>query len=131
MIDHLFYGYHNLHCRWATLVVIFTGSSLAFVFCHDNLWEIIHKGILRSCRSPIPLVIIIDFLQSIWLERNEIRYRDNRLQLPIHTLLPQSVTHVKALMEACHSVKNLWIWESELSVLKLAANPPGPFAPSP
>lgn len=98
-IDHLFFGCRDLHNRWATLAVIFVGSTLALVFYHNNLWGIIHFGILRSCRSPILLVIIIDMLHNIWLERNTIHYKASTSQLPIHTLLQQSVKHVNALMD--------------------------------
>lgn len=37
LITHLFFGCRNLQRRWATIAVLFAGSPLAHVFCHDSL----------------------------------------------------------------------------------------------
>lgn len=123
-IDHLFFGCRNLRCRWATLAVILAGTSLAPVFSHNSLWEIIRSGVVRAKCSPIPIVLILDMLQCIWSERNAIQYRCNCLQLPIRVLLHQSVNHVKALIDMCNSKKRQRVWTLELQFLELAANPP-------
>lgn len=81
-------------------------------------------GILRSRRSPVPLIIIVEMLGSIWNERNDARYRGLSAQIPIPWLLQKVVFHVKALLETCHSNKKRRIWEKELDMLTQAANLP-------
>lgn len=120
----MFFGYRNLRRCWATLAVLFAGAPFAHVFVQDFLWGIIHLGGLRARRSPIPIIIILDLLQSMWNEWNNIHYRGNRAQMPIRQLLRLSITHVKALMDTCTSVKKRKKWDSELHFLDLAANMP-------
>lgn len=87
------------------------------------LWNIIQVGVLRSRRSHVPLVIIVDMLQYIWTERNDICYRGSNSQLPITLLLKRAVLHVQAVMALCSSGKKLRIWRRELVFLEMAANP--------
>lgn len=67
----------------------------------------------------------VAILHNIWNDRKKIRYKGNRSQLPIRNLLSLVVVHIKALMAVCKSVKKRHMWEKELKVLQMAANPPG------
>lgn len=129
-IEHLFYSCFNLHRRWATIAVHLSGSHLGTIFCKDSLWSIIHAGVLRSRRSPVPLVIILEMLQCTWRERNDVRYRGSSLQVPIRQLLLQVTIHAKELMSLCHNAKKLCIWRKDIDTLVMAANQPGLAPPT-
>lgn len=79
---------------------------------------------MRAKRSPVPLIIIAEMVKVTWNERNGIRYRGTRSQLPIRHVLGLAVRQVKALLVNCMSNKKRRLWESELKILEVAAKPP-------
>lgn len=61
-------------------------------------------------------------LHAIWIERNNIRYRGKRGQIPMRTLLGQLNIYAQALIDVWNNNKKKRIWERELEVLKRASN---------
>lgn len=61
-IVHLFYGCKNLQHKWTTIGVILVGTPLAPIFCQDSLWRIICTMVLRSRRSLILLIVVVEML---------------------------------------------------------------------
>lgn len=86
-IDHLFFECHSVRIRWENIGVCLMGTWLALPFTKSTLGEILYTGIMRAQRSPLPLVIIMEMIASIWRERNVVQFCGDRLQVPISRVL--------------------------------------------
>lgn len=76
------------------------GTRLAPTFMKNSVGEILYDGIRWAQRNPVPLVIIVEMLTSIWRERNAVQYRGDKSQIPIHCLLAMVEAHGRALMDS-------------------------------
>lgn len=73
--------------RWAQIGVWLMGSRLAPTFMKGSLGEILYAGITRVQHNPVPLIIIVEFIASIWQEQNAVAYNGERARNPIQRLL--------------------------------------------
>lgn len=123
-IEHMFFECRFVRRRWATIAVCLMGSRLAPPFTKGTLGEIIYARIWQAKRNPVPLVIIVEMVASIWRERNTISFRGDRSQIPISHLLRVAEDHGRALMMTSESERKRRMWERDLATLHEAANLP-------
>lgn len=124
IVEHMFFECKMVRRRWAAITIKLMGTNLAPTFMKNLIGEILYVGINRAHRNPVPLVIIVEMIVSIWWERNQVNFWGDRSQIPILRLLSATENHSQVLLDTCESTRKRRKWEEGIRTLHEVANPP-------
>lgn len=93
-IQHLFFECVSVRRQWAEADVIAHQSTFQSIGQGD-LFGSLEKALLRQSRCPAQLILLVETLHTIWIERNQVAWKGNYFRFPWDFVIRSAILQVQ------------------------------------